>query len=98
MTTFTLRGHRGSQAVDLTWSSGGTLAGDEDAAAMVRALAESHEGQLVGPGGGPYTTRRHLRSPYSAYALMRMVFVGGRPQLVAGSLPPLPSPPPGAVR
>ena len=98
MTSFTLRGQRGNQVVDLTWRSGGTLSGDADAAAMVRILAQSHEGQLVGPGGGPYTTHRHLRSPYSAYALMRMVFVGGRPELVAGGLPPLPPPPPGAVR
>ncbi len=99
MVSFTLRGRRGSQAgVTITWSSGGTLSGDEDAATMVRALAESHDGQLVGTGGGPYTTHRHLRSPYSAYALMRMVFMGGRPELVAGSLPPPPPSPPGAVR
>ena len=97
MVSFTLRGRRGSQVVTVTWTDG-HLWGEPDAIAMILHLAQGYEGHLVGPVGGPCTTHRHLESPNSAYALMRMVFTRGRPELVAGGLPPLPPPPPGAIR
>jgi hypothetical protein len=89
MTRFVLRGRRGDQLdVTLAWEDG-ALSGDPDAAAMVRDLAAMYEGKLMGPPGGPRSTRRHLEHPFTAYELMRMVYARGYAHIIEGSLPPL---------
>ena len=97
MVSFTLRGRRGSQVVTVTWTDG-HLWGDPDAITMILRLAQAAEGQSLHMAGGPWTRKNRLRSPYTAYTLMQSVFVGCRTEMVAGGLPPLPPPPPGAVR
>lgn len=97
MARFTLTGKRGGDAaVSVTWSDG-LLSGDRDAVAAVRQLAVAYEGRTIGQAGGPYTTRGHLRSPYTARYLMQMVF-SERPTLTAGKVPSIDAPPPGAIR
>lgn len=93
MVSFTLRGRHGSQIVCVTWTDG-RLWGDPDAITMILYLAQAHERQPLHMDGGPWTRKNHLRSPYTAHDLMTWVF-WGRPELVAGGLPPLP---PDAIR
>jgi hypothetical protein len=78
---------------------GGTVGGDPEAAAHVRALAARYEGKMLQKLPASYTTHDHLSSPYTALLLMGRCFDPSAPRpTLTGSLPMLPDPPEGAVR
>jgi hypothetical protein len=94
MSTFTLRGHRGSQIIEMTWTDG-QLTGDPEAIEMVQALAAAMEGQVVS-SPADITTHDHLSNPASAASLMDMMF-SSRSTCVYSDVPPMPEPPEGAI-
>lgn len=98
MSTFSLSGNRRGREdrVTVTWTDG-VLSGDANAVAMIERLAKALEGTIQGMWGGPYTTKDHLASPYSALPLMRQVFIAGTVKQT-GKLPLLPPVPEGAIR
>jgi hypothetical protein len=96
MTTFSYTATRGGRAVTLTWTDGVATGDDAQAVAQVKAFAAGYEGSLAGPPNGPYTTKRHLDSPYTARVLLLLV-LGREARLTAGALPRQADPPAGAI-
>jgi hypothetical protein len=97
MAGFSVSGERNGVQQRVTWRDG-VLSGADEAsrqtAEWITQLAQMYEGQLHGGTGAVATTHDHLRSPHTAYALIRSVFPGRT--TLEGSLPPLLAPP-GAV-
>jgi hypothetical protein len=94
MSTFTLRGRRGGETVEITWTDG-KLSGDPDAVAMVERIAQGAEGHVVSSLTDS-TTHDHLSNPSVAGSLMRMVFPGN-PECINSDLEPFPPLPEGAI-
>jgi hypothetical protein len=99
MAEFTVIGERNGVQQRVTWRNGEVSGADEasqSTADWVRQLAQLYEGRSVGLPGLARTNTEHLRSPYSAYAIIRSVFPGKT--TLDRSLPRVPDVPPGAVR
>ena len=76
MTTFSVTGLRGSKRLTIAWTDG-TLTGDAETVDWLKHIATELDGTLQGQPGGPYTVTDHLSSPYTACALMRLMFERG---------------------
>lgn len=76
MTTFSITGLRGDKRVTIAWTDG-KITGDADAVATLQAMADALEGTVQGQFGGPYTVTDHLSSPYTACAMMKLLFERG---------------------
>lgn len=87
MPEFTLSGRRNGQPVRLTWRDGQISGADHATVAWLHELARALDGTIQGLPGLPATTHDHLRSPYTAYALMRSLFPGAT--TLDQPLPPL---------
>ncbi len=85
MSSFSIIGLRGGKRVTVTWTDG-ALTGDAEAVTALKWLAQRLDGTLQGQPGGPYTMRDHLSSPYTACALMKLLFEQGTTTL-RGRLP-----------
>lgn len=94
MTQFAMQGQLGDRKVILFWQDG-KISGDPEAVERLQRLASDNEGYSV-PSLAGFTHRHHLQDPYSTVTLIEMV-LGRNAQMIAGSLPPLPEPPEGAV-
>lgn len=75
-TTFSITGLRGSKRVTVTWTDG-ALTGDTEAITRLKQMASALDGTLQGQPGGPYTMTDHLSSPYTACAMMKLLFERG---------------------
>jgi hypothetical protein len=99
---FALTGLRfgSGRTITLTWSPDGcgTVGGDPEAAAHVRASAARYEGKALHLIPAPWTTHDHLSSPYTALLLMRQCLDHQPRPTMTGGVPMLPDPPEGAVR
>ena len=95
MARFTLEGDWGGKPLTLIWQDGEAF-GPEAAVGIVQKLAALNEGRRIALPGCPSTHHDHLKSPYSARALMDRVFTTLPTQ--HGDLPPLPDVPEGAIR
>jgi hypothetical protein len=96
MSTFTLRGQRGGQTIEMIWTDG-TLSGDPDAVAAVETIAQHAEGRVVSSLVDS-TTHDHLSNPSSAYTLMCLVFQGVPVEIHSSGIEPYPPLPEGAVQ
>jgi hypothetical protein len=78
----------------VTWDHG-RLAGDPWAVQRLELEALRLDGQLVGPGAGPYTRTAHLTDPLSAFFVMQTAFE--RVQVLEGDVPLAPEVEPDAL-
>jgi hypothetical protein len=92
---FTLRGQRGGETIEVTWTDG-KLSGDTDAVQMIQMLATGAEGRLV-TSLTDSTTHDHLANPGSAYSLMCLVFQDVPVEIHSAGIEPFPPLPEGAV-
>ncbi len=94
MTSFSITGLRGGKRVTVAWTDG-KITSDAEAVERLHLIAELSEGVCRGQPGGPYTTTDHLSSPYTACAMMKLLFEP-RTTTQTGKLPLL-DVPPGAI-
>jgi hypothetical protein len=91
---WTMKGHRGDKAVEVTWRDG-VLSGDPDTVDDMKILALHYEGKVISSLVDS-TTHDHLQNPMTAATLMHMVCTD-QPVTVDTDVPPLPELPEGAT-
>lgn len=90
MTKFSLSGKlNNGKLVTITWEDGQLSGTDPVAVATVELIARQMEGMAVRKMPAAVTRHDHLSSPYSAYALIAMVFPNPRELKLRGKLPPV---------
>jgi hypothetical protein len=93
MTSFTVIGKLHDRFVEITWIDG-VLSGDPELVRLTehQATAAASEDQLPGASGGePSASTDHLSDPHAACELICLLLE--EPEIVSGTLPPLPEQP-----
>ena len=73
---FTISGTFQGEPAFLTWEDGKITGGTKEPKCRVDALGKRDDIGSVGPATGPYTSKNHLKSPLSAFELMKNVLDG----------------------
>jgi hypothetical protein len=95
MTRFSFEGNWHGRLVYLLWQDGHWTADDPELMGWIQGFVDYAEGKPITTPAG--TTRHdHMKDPHSAAAIVRMLL--GPEAKFTGSVPPIPDPPPGAVR